>query len=142
MATLTVNGFAKRRVRSQTRSISREGIHSLQDLLDALPMVGPTASHTLAMLRSTCGHISMCISEFPAAIPICRLLDIRPRLTAYLRDRGMRRNSIRSYVNYVRILLQKAREFGWVDYPSGLTEVWQPVIKAVSTVRGGKGILN
>lgn len=84
----------------------------------------------------------MCIAESPAGIPISRLLDIRPRLIAYLRERGLRRNSIRSYVNFIRILLQKARDLGWVDYPSGLTEAWQPVINAVSTVRGCKGIIH
>src|ERR1700752_4659498 len=111
MSTTTAKNRRKPRPASRRGTISR--LETIQDLLAAIRAHEPDNNHLLAMLGATTAHIAIHLGEPADKIDIHRLLDVKAGLQAHLRKRGFRRNSIRSYTNYLRILLQKAGELGW-----------------------------
>jgi integrase len=93
------------------------------------------------MLKSTVGHIAM-YAKLPAdRIEIARLVDIKPELRAYLRTKGLRGKSIPSYTNYVRILLQKAVELGWLPCAPEVVDAWRDILAAVAKSQGCPGVV-
>jgi hypothetical protein len=121
----TVSGFKKARNSAHSRSISR--LETLQDLLDAIGPGKPEETNLIRMLSATAGHISMTLGQPPGKISIRQLLEIRPRLRLRLREKGFRRNSYRSYSNFVRILLAKARELGWFECSPEVEGAWEQI---------------
>src|SRR6516165_5335594 len=98
---------------ARSDSISPRPLETLQDLLESIRCGEPEQVHLLSMLTATAAHISMVLGVSSDKIHIRALLDVRFGLRCHLGQRGYRRNSVRSYVNYLRILIQKARELGW-----------------------------
>jgi hypothetical protein len=69
----------------------------------------------------------MTLGQPSSKIQIRELLEIRPRLRLRLREKGFKRNSHRSYSNFVRILLVKAREFGWSECSPAVERAWEEI---------------
>jgi integrase len=87
----------------------------------------PEGCHLLKMLGSTIAHISMHLGVPADELDIHRLLDVKSGLQVHLKERGFKRNSIRSYTNYLRILLQKATEFGWSVCSPDIARAWREI---------------
>ena len=52
---------------------------------------------------------------------------VKDTFAKFLRGRKYKKNSVRSYVNYSRILLAEARALGWTPNANA-SRSWQPVI--------------
>ena len=94
-----------------------------------------------AMLRSLVGHLCRYFNRAPESIAISELVGLRPRLRTYFQERKFKPNSIKSYINFLRILLQQAVELGWRDQSSDMTPEWQEVRACISPKRGCLGII-
>src|SRR5215469_5613598 len=114
---------------------SEQRLRTVQDLLDAIRRSEPE-SKNLGMLNSTVGHIAMHLKLTAEKIEIGRLLDIKPGLQASLKAKGLKGKSIPSYTNYVRILLQKAAELGWLPCAPEVVDAWRDILAAVAKSQG------
>lgn len=120
----TARSFAMSRVPPQT----------LGDLIQLIER-REGRNHQLAMLRATAAHISNHLEKGPDRIPLGELLNLRPRLRLYLEKRALKRNSVRSYVNFLRILLRKACKFGWSEHLPEIEESWRGIQVVLSRTR-------
>ena len=136
----------KLRETAQERAISRLRLETLQELLDAIRRREPEQKNLLSMLDATAAHLSMVMGQPASKIPIRQLLEIKPALQRHLKERGFRRNTVRSYANYFRILLDKARSLGWSESSPELENAWRncaasrrkrPVVRGSSVMRSG-----
>jgi hypothetical protein len=127
---------------ARLRSISREKLETLEDLLHVIEGREPNGSHLVKMLGSTAAHLVDHLGQSPDKIPIHRLLDVRSGFKAYLKDRRFKRNSIRSYGNYLRILVQRAREVGWAECSPELAAAWQKIRQLLKTAVGCQRIVD
>jgi hypothetical protein len=143
MWSLTAEQFSEGRRPARRFSISHGQPETLQDLFEALKRSDPEESQLIAMLGATVAHIAIHLGEPPNRIAILKLLDIKPGLQAYLREKGFKRNSIRSYTNYLRILLQRARELGWSESSPELAAAWENIYGRMqgSNAGGSRAIL-
>jgi integrase len=123
----TVSAIKKPRDSSQARGISRPRLETLQDLMDAIRRGDPGDSKLVAMLGATADHISRALGKPLNDILICQLPTLRPALRIHLRERRFKRNSIRSYANFLRILLAKARELGWSECSPDVERAWEEI---------------
>jgi integrase len=122
-------------------NISSQPLESLQDLLDAVKQNEPDRAQLVRMLMATAGHICLHLGEPPEKIKLRALLGVRPGLLAYLRERGYKRNSVRSYANYLRILFRKAKELGWSICSPQIMEAWEEMFSGVRKIKGCVGIV-
>ena len=104
-----------------TRSSVPNTLGDLMVLLErnppkSFPMLGTTASLIAAFFDSSFEETT-----------IDRVNQMRGRFRRYLETRKYAENSIRSYVNYVRILIGSARQFGWRPNQTAPKE-WQQVL--------------
>lgn len=98
---------------------------TLQDLLDILATTAPS---DLSMLRTTSALLVSYLNKNPEMLLLDSVNDSRDRFRPYLEERPYAENSIRSYVNYARILLKHARDFGWKPASEVIPEEWQRVL--------------
>lgn len=84
-------------------------LHSLHDLLDAL---GHEEAKDLAMLRTTASHLAEFFGAELSAIPLSSLCDCRASFRLYMESRKYKKNSVRSFSNYVGVLLKYAQNPG------------------------------
>src|SRR6516225_4363670 len=136
MRTKAASSRRKPRASARRRAISRPRLETLQDLLTALKLREPQNAHLLRMFGATIAHISMHLGKPPDRIDIRRLLDITPALQVHLRKQGFLKNSARSYSNYVRMLVQRAKKLGWTECPPAIARAWETVRRAVEGVQG------
>jgi integrase len=118
-------------------AISPGRLQGLGDLTEAIETRLKTNSQMTAMLRALVGHICICLNKAPKTIAIIELTDLRLRLKAYLRERDFRQNSVRSYINYLRILLDLANKLGWSAHLPEIEKAWAPILACVSKPRRG-----
>jgi hypothetical protein len=137
----TAKGLQLSRKSAQSRSISLLRLETLQDLLDAICSCQPVPSNLVSMLRATAAHISMALGQPPDKIWIHQLLDIRPSLRRHLREKGFKRNSIRSYSNFLRILLAEARKLGWSECSPEIEHAWEHIRRATAKKLGCSRII-
>lgn len=111
-----------------------ENLRTLEDLLSAIRGTEPEQTSLLAMLNSTAAHLSRYLRRAPDKIDIETLADasVLDGFVTYLEEkgrgqRGLSRNSVRSYVNYVRLLIRKARGLGWTEHRVEAEEEWQEI---------------
>jgi len=97
---------------------------TLSELLVAL---NETAPKSLPMLRSTASKLAVYFNMQPEEISLDSVYGLHGRFRQYLVSRKYAENSIRSYVNYLRILIQEARRTGWSPYLS-VPEEWRKVL--------------
>jgi len=134
MTTTTAEPILKLRRTAQRRAISLRQVQTLDDLIEALGSNDPKTP--TAMLRSLVGHLCRYFNKGPYEIFIRDLTDLRPRLRMYLQERRFKPNAVRAYVNFLRILLQKAYDFGWRQYSPELDNAWGEILQCVSTEVG------
>ena len=127
--------------RYSTMSPKIRRLETLQDLMRAIHLRDSGQNNLVAMLRATSAHISMCLGRPLDKIGVRELGEVKPGLQAHLRARRFKKNSIRSYSNYLRILLQKLKEFGWVEYSPKVAAAWRDISRLISDVHGGPGIV-
>jgi integrase len=114
---------------------------NLQGLLESIRNSEHEKTHLHAMLNALAGHIAMALGRPARTIQIRELLDMKPGLRRYLEKKRFRRSSINSYVNYLRILVRKARELGWRECNPKLTSAWAEVRRATSKSDGCSEII-
>lgn len=85
-------------------------VRTLGDLLTCLEAKRPPA---LAMLRTTCSRLSAFFDKPVTEISIDDVVDSREEFRAFLQGRKYARNSIRTFVNYTRILISLSSKHGW-----------------------------
>lgn len=141
MVLATADTIQGPREAAQDRNISGPPPETLQELLDAIQRREPERTHLLSMLNSTVAHIEQVLVQRANKIAIRQLLEIKPALQRHLRERGFRRNSVRSYTNYLRILLNKAKSLGWSESSPELEAAWADVRRATSKKTGCSGIV-
>lgn len=110
-------------------SISQSNLASLCDLLAAVKKSGKEQGKTIAMIRRTLALVEAFLARCPEEITVNELSETGPAFKAYLKGRGYRRNSIRSYMGYRRILLRHAETLGWTYEQLALPEEWEAVLK-------------
>src|SRR5579859_6284095 len=121
------------REEAQKPPISHKGRLTLQELLDQIQANEPSALQLNGMLRSTAVHLSQALCKPLEALTIEELAIGLAEFAAFLKQRRFKRNSIRSYQHFGRILLQKARELGWREADPEVESLWQPLVTALST---------
>jgi integrase len=126
---------------AQNSAISRLLLDTLQDLLNAVRRREPEQTHLLSMLGATVAHISLVLGQPAGRIAIHQLLEISPELQRHLRERGFRRNTVRSYTNFVRILLDRARSLGWSEVDPAVENAWAGLRRVLSKKIGCSGIV-
>jgi integrase len=101
----------------------------LQDLLNAL-QDQPSAEYP--MLRST----AVKLSEFYARPADEILLDLLPEdreaFRVYLKQHRYARNSVRSYTNYLNILISRAMDQGWEASALAIPAAWSSLVTTVA----------
>ncbi len=103
---------------------------SLQDLLDLFQQEPPSGH---AMLKSTAGKLSEFFRRPCGEILLGSLREQRSDFRQFLVDRTYTSKSIRSYMNYVRILLKNAKKSGWTYLESDLPAAWTPLSAAAAS---------
>jgi integrase len=98
---------------------------------DLLRVLEQTQIKGLPMLRSTCGVLSSFLCRSPEDLSIQAVSDCKDMFRTYLAGRTYAENSIRTYVNNLRILLRRAEEFGWSPTDS-LPAPWRKVMDHAS----------
>lgn len=102
-----------------------EKLSSVQDLLDALKEK-PPKEHP--MLRSTAVKLSEFYARPPEDISLDLLLGDLETFKDHLQQQRYARNSIRSYSNYVSILVSQAKVLGWQPVASSTPAVWSSLL--------------
>lgn len=87
-----------------------QGLITLGDLLDIL---GGTPPPGFPMLRTTSSLLGAYLNKPIEEISVDLVSQTRNGFRPFLEDRKYAEKSIRTYVNYVRILLNHAKDFGW-----------------------------
>lgn len=141
MVLATADTIQKPQDTAQDRNLSPPRLETLEDLLDAIRRREPQQTHLLSMLNATAAHIEQVLARRANKIAIRELLEIKSALQRRLKERGFRRNSVRSYVNYLRILVVKARGLGWSESSPELEAAWADVRRATSKRCGCSGII-
>jgi integrase len=114
---------------SQLLPIAAIDLSSVADLLGALEINPPSE---IKMLRSTAGRFSDFIELPINEITISCLADRRADFREFLRKCKYSQNSVRSYSNYLSILLKRAMALGWKPEPTVIPYGWQAILAAVA----------
>jgi hypothetical protein len=109
--------------RSVNNTPEAAGLKTLGDLLRRLEKDPPPA---FSMLRATCSLLGIYLNESTNDVLLDSVEQTRDGFRPFLKSRKYAGNSIRSSVNFRRILLKSAREFGW--NPDAVPEGWRGVL--------------
>lgn len=99
-------------------------LETVGDLLDRLATNPP---RSFRMVRTTCSLLGIYLDKPVGDIPIDSVIETRGGFRTFLETRKYAENSIRTYVNHVRILLKAARDLGWKPNEE-VPEEWQGVL--------------
>ena len=110
-----------------SRSIAVVCVQNLQGLLDVLDQAPPSPKCPVAMLHTTAKLASECLNKGLGQIEIDELVFLRPRLKLYSQERRYPYNSVKSYLNDARMLVDIARHFGWVSHRPDVTKEWEKI---------------
>jgi integrase len=100
------------------------GLKTLENLLDILGEKPPPA---FPMLKTTSALLAAYLDQPISQITIDSVNESRDGFRRFLEGRKHKENSIRSYVNYARILLRIAAELGWKPNHA-VPEEWRTVL--------------
>jgi hypothetical protein len=118
---------------------------NLSDLLRAVQAAGGTSRGQLAMFRTTVGHVMRYLNKPPNEIDLGTFAGISDGLRGYLLGRKFKPNAVRSYLNYARILVKKAKDLGWGDGASEVQKAWESLYVAIrgagSNIRRCRSVL-
>lgn len=95
---------------------------SLQDLVQHLD-----GNKQIKMLQSTVNKLCDFFEVASDAIAIEAMADRKEDFAYYLSQGKYKKNSIKSYLNYVRILLAEAKAAGWVASKPSIPEAWTAI---------------
>src|ERR1019366_4350074 len=95
---------------SANSTLEASDLRTLGDLLRRLEENPPPA---FRMLRATCSLLGVYLNGSTEDVLLDSVEQTRDGFRPFLEGRKYAGNSIRSYVNFRRILLKSAREFGW-----------------------------
>ena len=115
---------------SETNAHAAPELRTLGDLLHILAENPP---REFPMLRSTSSLLAAYLNKLPDEIPVGLVSDSRDGFRSYLKGRKNTENSIRTYINYVRILLKYSREFGWQPPAMAISQRWGAVLELSAT---------
>jgi integrase len=107
-------------------------LRTLQDLLDAFERHTPK-NH--GMLRSTAAKLGEFLDQEPAGVLLAALPDERDDFRIYLTQRQYAKASVRSYSNYLNLLLKEAVARGWEEPRPILPAPWQALAAGASRDR-------
>jgi hypothetical protein len=114
-----------------SRTIAAVSVQNLQDVLNAIDNAPPNPKRPTAMLHTAAKIVSDCLNKGLGQIEIDELVPLRPRLKLYLQERRYPYNSVKSYLNYARMLVEEARYFGWVSHRPDVTKEWEKIRQCV-----------
>lgn len=106
---------------AQIAAIVPTTITELLDLLEKAETKG------MPMLRTAQGVLATFLSTSTDRLTIQSVFDAKDLFRQYLVGRKYAENSIRTYVNHAKILINSARAFGWVSVDTVPSE-WQEVL--------------
>jgi hypothetical protein len=89
----------------------------------------------LPMFRRTADLVAEVLQRPKHEIAISELSDLFRPLKRFLEVRRFKRNSVRSYRNYLRILIQKAKALGWALQVSEAELAWKKVLAEMPRTR-------
>jgi integrase len=114
-------------------AISTPEVRSLKTLSDLLDILRDNPPPAFPMLRTTCTRIEAYLGMSAEQITLDSVSETRDGFRRFLESRKYAENSIRTYVNHVRILLNSATVFGWKP-DEAVPEAWRGVL-ALATER-------
>jgi hypothetical protein len=115
---------------SQTVEVKPTSITSLHDLLALFESNPPTH---LAMLRTTAGLLVKFFGSSPEEIMISALIQGREKFRRFLVHLRYEKNSVRSYMNYLSVIIKLANEAGWVSTEPPVPQCWQAILAELPT---------
>ena len=140
---------------ARSRAISLRNAATLKDLMEQIEREEGIDTQLAAMLRATIAYLAMYCKRRPDQIGVLELTnDLRPGFRKYLQglkkprlqdpevtEPKLKRLSIKSYLNYLRILVESAQRFGWTQHSPELERQWGEIRAAVSSAVGLRGIV-
>jgi integrase len=120
--------------------ISTPELRTAQDLLTAIKDLRPNLP--IAMLRTTACHVSNFLNTPTEQLPIAALVGLGPRFRDFLRERRYAPKSVRSYSNYLAILLRAAQELGWHPQHPNVPEEWKRILRVMLSHVGCGGVVH
>jgi hypothetical protein len=107
-------------------AISRLQLQTVVELLDAVQEHAPHLP--VSMLRTTATHLADCLKVPIERLKIADLVRVGPEFRQYLEQRRFKRNSVRSYSNFLHILLQTAKNLGCQFNDFDVPEPWKEIM--------------
>lgn len=118
-------------------------VQTLEDLIEVIAQ--HEDSDTTRMLRTLKGHLSLAANKGANEISLSELAGVRREFRLYLgkkqEEGDFTRNTVRTYVNNFRILLEKARKFGVRCYSPEIQNLWDPIAAGLSPAYGSRDIV-
>jgi integrase len=102
-------------------------VQNLNTLADLIKVWKNSPPRELPVLGTTCNLLADYLDKPLEQVTIDAVTETRDGFRKFLEGRKNTENSIRTYVNHVRILLQSASEFGW-QYVEKIPEAWRGVL--------------
>jgi integrase len=115
---------------SLSLNISPESPQNLQQLLDSIQRHWP-GDEQFGMLSRTADLIAELFGRPKGEIDISELPSHLRSLKLFLEERHYKRNSVKSYCNYLRILVRKAKDLGWKLQPTEAELAWNKTVAAI-----------
>ncbi len=112
---------------SQMSNVIRDIPRTLLDLMQKLEQDPPKG---IAMIRTTTGLIAAFMARSPDEITIQEIVERHEFFRPFLQERKYAENSIRTYINQLRILLNFADELGWAE--AELESPWRELAAGVT----------
>lgn len=109
---------------ADSSALERVNVESLADLLSCL---NSEPSSQTPMLRSTAGKIAAFLGKSIDQISLDLIHANREGFRPFLESQRYKEASVRSYVNYLRILLEAAGGLGWKPH-ARVSKEWQAVL--------------
>jgi integrase len=122
------------------------GNRIVRDLRDSslLPLIYPPTPSTVqellatlhgskyfSMLQTTALHLSNFLNIPVDQLSLDAIHGVGPSFRLYLKERRFKTNAVRSYSNFVGMLLRLAKDLGWTPHRSDVCEAWQPIASLV-----------
>jgi integrase len=106
------------------------------NLLTAIAAQPEWARHA-PMLRTTAGHLGEMLGQPADRMRVDQLPSLVTSFKDYLQGRGYKRNAVRSYLHYLRLLIRAAGELGAKLVPSEIPIAWQAIYAAAKACKCG-----
>src|ERR1035441_21112 len=92
---------------------STSGVPDLKTIGDLLDRLGQNPPRQFGMLRKTCSLLAEYLDGGPEQVLLDSVNETRDGFRPFLEGRKYAGNSVRSYLNFRRMLLKSAKGFGW-----------------------------